>query len=289
MHFVPLGKTRIIIAKSRHERPKPMTSDSGRAWPHPDDPVSLTKAAAILKVDRRTLERNVEDIRTGGRPRTPRVDVAAVCSVFAGRPEGTAAKPPARELITAVSDDPADFEGLTPTARPKTRLRIQKKEITSWRRLSPQRLAEEMRDAWLRMESRETKNAKRRVLEIAEVMRERQVPMPEKWLTPESVMVFASMADWAGRAPPHAVWPFLLGRSGRPVDLVTATSQEMRSGLLAFLTPGEYGARLSASLIVEAAATERLVLAKDAGEAAAPPRNRKMSSGPASSGYLPSD
>lgn len=260
-----------------------MSASPGRAWPHPDTPLSLTKVSTILGVDRRTLERNISDIRTSGKPRSPRGDVVAASQVFADMPEGTAAKPPARDLIKAVGDNPADFEGLPRPETPKARLRLQKKELGAWRRLPPQSLAQEMREAWLRMESRETKNAKRRVLEIAEVMRQRQVPLPEKWITPESVVVFSSMADWAGRAPSHAVWPFLLvGGSRRPVDLTTAQPKEMRDGAPVFLTPREYAESLAAALLVEKLLKEELLMEKDTKKVLKPKRRRRLGANVAS-------
>ena len=252
---------------------------TNREWPHPDTPLPLTRAADILGVDRTTLERNIRDLRGGAPARTRRDDVAAVSAIYAGLPEGTAAKPPAGTVMSALGIDPSTFEPAPVLGKRAPRLRIGKKEIAVWRRLSPQRLAEEIRDAWLRMESRETRNAKRRVLEIAEIMRERQVPMPEKWITPESVMVFASMADWAGRAPIHSVWPFMLGRSGRPVDLVIATTVEMRVGCFAFLTPVEYAERLVAALLAEAAASEGVALASSSMDGQPPQRGRRMAAG----------
>lgn len=248
-----------------------------RRWPHPDTPLPLTGAAAVLGAHRSTLARNVDDLRSGGAARSPRPEIAAVCAVYAARPEGSAAKPPAREVIAAAGDDPSDFEGEPRPKTPAPRLRVGKKEIGVWRRLPPERLADEMREAWNRMEARETKNAKRRVLEIAEALRRAKTPMPEPWITPESVMVFASMADWAARAPGHAVWPFLLsGASRRPVDLMSATRRETRVGEPELLTLSMYASALAAALLTERLSDAEAAMEGAAGPGKAPPRNRKL-------------
>ena len=255
------------------ETPKPRAA----SWPHPDTPLSLTAAAAVLGAHRSTLARNVDDLRSGGTARTARPEVAAVCAVYAADPLGCGAKPPAREVIRAAGEDPADYEGEPPPMRPAPRLRVGKKEIGVWRRLPPERLADEMREAWARMEARETKNAKRRVLEIAEALRRAKEPMPEPWITPESVTVFASMADWAARAPSGAVWPFLLsGAWRRPVDLMSATRREMRTGELALLTPALYAAALAEALRSEHLSSTRTELDGATGPAKAPAKKRRL-------------
>lgn len=228
-----------------------------RQWPHPDTPLSLTKAAAVLGVHRSTLARNIDDLRSKGKARSACPIVCAVCAVYAATSEGSAAKPTAGLIISAAGDAPSDFTGEPPPNRSAPRLRVGKKEIGIWRRLPPKRLADEMRDAWARMELRETKNTKRRVLEIAEAMRRSHLPMPEPWITPESVLVFASMADWASRAPAQAVWPFLLSSaSRRPIDLMIATRKEIRKGELHLLTPSMYVSALAAALRAESLVAE---------------------------------
>lgn len=255
-----------------------------RDWPHPDSLLTLTKTAPILGVSRWTLARNIAEIRADGRPSSPRPDVRAVAKLFSDRLEGSAARIPARELMIACGDDPALFESASPPPPPpppakERRLRITSKERALWRRLPPRELAERMRDAWLGMTDKETKNAKRRVLEIAEIMQRRGVEIEEKWITPESVVVFATMAAWAARATARVVWPFLLvGPSRRPVDLLSARPREMSSGELVLLTPREYADALSKALNSEYLECEQVELETVAEKAQLPARQKGLRS-----------
>lgn len=244
-------------------------------WPHPDEPVSLTRAARLLGVDRSTLERRVADILAGGKPRSTRKDVAECAEVYAASREGVAAKPPASKLMKAVGVDPSDFLHLPPPdkAPKERRYRLGRKEIEVWRSMPPHILNKEIRDAWLEMVEHETKNRKRRVLEIAEVMLSKLLPMPEKWITPESVVVFASMADWAARDRAGAVWPFILTKSGRPMDLLGAKGAALR-GEVVFLDVADFASRLGKALELERAMEQREVFEGDAREPSAPRRAR---------------
>ena len=269
-----------------------MTGD----WPHPDAELTLAGAAEALGLTRSGLSKNVLSVKKTGAALSKRPEVAAVAALYAGLPLGTAAKPPARQVMLAAGVEPAEFEGTPMPAPRQRRLRIGKKEIGLWRSMPPARLAAEMREAWGRMESRETKNAKRRVLEIAEVLRNRSVPMPERWITPESVVVFASMADWAARAGAGMAWPFLLcGESRRPIDLMSARPAQMREGELSLLTPLAYAKALLAALESEARALEEAARAAAAlaegaaldagtGPPLAPSRNYDLSSKPPTEG-----
>lgn len=240
-------------------------------WPHPDSLLTLTNAAKILGVARRTLARNVDDVKLEVAPSSLNPAVAACARLYAGRPESSAARIPAREVMLAVGVDPAPFEALPPPPPPKPRrLRLGKKEMRSWHKLPPRALAEEMREAWLAMTERDTKNNRRRVIEIAEVVAKRGLRVEEKWITPEIVVVFATMSLWAARAPADALWPFLLvGPFRRPVDLLSAGAREM-SGELVLLTTREYVAALAKALEFEASSAEREELGKIAEKGKAP-------------------
>ena len=148
-----------------------------------------------------------------------------------------------------------------------------------WRNLPPRELADRMREAWLGMTVKETKNAKRRVIEIAKIMDKRGVPYGETWITPESVVVFATMSIWAARAPAQALWPFLLvGLSRRPVDLLSARSREMSSGELVLLTTREYAEALSKALNSEYLECEHVKLETVAAKAQLPARQKGLRS-----------
>jgi len=251
-------------------------------WPHPDDRLKVSEAAALIGVHVTTLGKAIRAIREGEVPNVKNRETLEVARVYAASPLGRADKVCARDLMSAVGVDPTPHETKLPRKTPARRLRIGKKEVVRWGKASAKELVEELRKAWGAMEALNTRNARLRVLEIGAVMGAKGICAEDWWMDPSKVILFSgSFGAWLETAKVGELWPFLLvGPHRRPVNLLTGRVGH-ENAVLSMMDPVMYARALADSCSVESSAAEVILLGTGArpGKAANKGR-RRMSSAP---------
>ncbi len=227
-------------------------SISPEKWPNPDDRLKISEAAAIIGVHAATLRTAVRTIKAGSPLQTKTRETAIVAGLYAEARLGSSERIPARDLMMALGVNPAEHEDKPAKSAPPRRLRLGKKEIVFWNRESTPTAAilDELKRAWEALEDLNTKNARRRVVEIGEALKERGVTHDLWWIDPSKVIPFAgSFGAWLERGLPgqcrHVV---LTGPCLRPVDITSADPSSVMPGRLCLLDPAGYARALARSM-----------------------------------------
>lgn len=201
---------------------------------------------------------------------TVRVLASKILPVFGGEPEGPPAGSPdgAAEDSKPARGEPDEAEGSGP--QKPARDRFGKKEAVRMRSLPEKSLAALLRSAVKDLGEANTAARRERLEAAVDAMKRRGLDVPQIVVRGVSIermrrdlVLFADLGSFLAGSPPGSGqrWLFVRSRSGRPVDLFSASEDELALDLLEALTVDAYleafRAALSDERAAAAAETER--------------------------------
>lgn len=238
-------------------------------WPDPWSPIDKATAAALIGVSRDTIERVASRIAAGEAPPKVRNPLAmTVGKLFAEEEPGSPIL--AARIYAVLKIDPATLAGPfieTPAARAAPAASAKKpgavpsqSELAA---MADHELATALNETVIRARGMDGGRVPwGRMKALADELSQRGRP-PSGAIHGQilaridlnKVETWGFVGNFAAQAEPGDLWPFVLPlKGGRPVDLLSASSDDIRYGTIVALTLEEW-----ASLLAEAIAEKRRI------------------------------
>lgn len=243
-----------------------------QGWPDPWSPIDKATAGAMIGVSRDTIERTTAVIAAGNAP--PKVRnplVIPVAEIFADEEPGSPVI--AVRIYRVLKIDPTTLAGpfITPAAPAAPAASAQKPGAVpssgQLQSMSDQNLGTELSNTIAHARSMQGGRVPwRRIKALADELSRRNKPpagmlhgQPLARIDLDKVETWGFVGVFAATAEPGDLWPFVLPPNGRrPVDLLSASSDDIRYGAIVALTLEEW-----ASLLAEAIAEMRRIEAAE--------------------------
>lgn len=255
----------------------PIRVDKQR-WPQRTEGITVTEVAKIFGVDRRTLSRPIQRIRSGDESaHTTIPEVALAAAIFRKHGAGAVPRVEAGLLIDALGI-PESCVAKAPRnqtrASKEVRYRLSKKRVQELYEYPADDVLGVYGHAHGRLCEKNTVNARKWLFAVIEVLLKRGIAVWPDALTRiegipyERFRVFATLADWTAGAGPGDVrlFVFMDGR-GRPVDFPLAPRRALRGARLVFLDLDGWMKAMRKGLAQERAEAERAAIDGGTGKA----------------------
>jgi hypothetical protein len=224
--------------------------------------VSISLAAQLLGISRTTLSRQIEGVKNGNPPQAKDPRVTVVAWIFISHGKGVNPAVEAALLIKALNI-PAQQVTQTPPPAPTSkekRHRISKKERSRLRTRPAGQLRNIFDAAYERVITRNNINARLWLKEIIDAMMMREISFPEdrvEGIPTGRFVPFASLADWAASAGPKDCYFFFFRKgTGRPLDFLMLTADDLECATFRFLNLTEWFGAMQHAMHGEATEAE---------------------------------
>ena len=220
--------------------------------------LSLTEVAAHTGISRTTLKAGIDRLarQQAHGCRNPQAGELAALFHAAGGPLAKVYASQVRHIT-----DPGltqDVRADDAPATVRTRHRLGQREVAALNSLSTADLTQTLRNEMALLSNRDSQGVRRRIAKVVGILLGRQAPLPQgrslgetAMEIAESIRCFGTFGNFLARAAEMETWLFVVLPDGRPIDLLSATADELNGGRLLVLSMQDYLAAVMASLAME--------------------------------------